>query len=321
MKPCIRQLILATVLLLSIKPLYAACTFTAPAGSDFGSPTSFAVAEWNAPSITYQTGFSCTGGLLAVLGNNSVTASFALSANQLDTSRPRMSNNAPNNTRYIPYILCMESGCTTPYTNDTPFRWSGSVLLGLLGIIGVDGSIPFYLRMQAASNLPAGLYTDTITINWTYSICQIGIGPICISSSGSGVTTLNVRVNVQNDCLIKDAPNISFGTMALPAQFQTVSSTINLSCTNAVPYSVTMISTNPVIGNWRQMSALVNGATHNMQYQLIKPNEVPWNPQDTYQNIGTGGAQIINYKARVNPDQPNLPAGSYKDTVTVTVTY
>lgn len=321
MKQYLRHLLISVILLLSMSPVFA-CTFNAaPVSADLGSPSSFLVAT-TPQKIASATGFKCPGSILAIIATSTIKATISSSAHPAGTTAQLYSSSAQ---QYIPYIMCQNSDCNTQYPVGSTIIWQDTSLIGLLGLFNAsDGSLPIYFQ-TTAKNVPAGIYTDTITIDWDYNLCNIGteiLGiKLCLYSSGTGKTSINLRLNIQKDCKINNAPDINFNKAALPSQFQAVNSTIDLQCSNKADYTVTMISANPVIGNWRQMSALVNGTTYNLQYQLLDPVNKVWDPLTGYPGTGTGDNQSMNYTARVNPDQPNLPAGNYKDTVTVTVSY
>jgi len=293
--------------------LWAACTASS-SSTNFGSVSSFTLAS-TSQVVESGTGFTCSGSALSLLSTNTVTATISNSANASGTS-PQAYNSSTGS--YIPYIICGDSACSTTYSIGSSKTWSSTSLLGLLGLFNSsDGSLPLYLKSTTGVNVPAGTYTDTITLNWSYSICFVGVLGICAYTTGKTTSTIQIQFEVTNDCSIDRAPDLNFGSASLPASFSSVSSALTIRCTMNAAYSVNLVSSNATSGDWRQMS---NGSSL-LQYQLYQPDGTAWTSSNDLSETGTGLAQNINYSAKVNPDQTNQPAGNYSDTVTVTVTY
>lgn len=305
------------VTLFSMPSAYAACTASSST-STFGTISSFTLTN-NAQTVKSGTGFVCSGSLLSLLGTNTATASIT-STTHSNGAVAQLYN--AQSGHYIPYTLCQDSACSTPYNIGGTITWSSTTLLGLLGLFNSsDGSLPLYLHTATGINVPAGTYTDTITLNWTYHICFVGVFGACIYTDGIGTSTINVTMNVSNDCYIDNAPNINFGTAALPSEFKTISNILRVRCSLNASYSVNFTSTNPIMNGWRQMQAKIDGKNYQLQYQIYKPDGSLWNDNNNYTALGNGVSQAINYTATINQKQPNQPSGSYSDVVIVTVTY
>lgn len=71
-----------------------------------------------------------------------------------------------------------------------------------------------------------------------------------------------------------------------------------------------MASSNPLSGQYRQMSSLINGTTYYLQYQLLKADSTVWTPTNDLAATGNGNSQAVSYTAQVNTSQANVPAGS-----------
>ncbi|MGK3124896.1 spore coat U domain-containing protein [Candidatus Pantoea formicae] len=310
-----KRMLMALVVLLSgwSGTLWAACTGSS-SSTALGSISSFTLAS-TAQVVETGTGFTCSGSALSLLSTNTVTGTISSSANASGTT-PRFYNSSTGS--YVPYSICSDSACSTVYNIGSSKTWSSTSLLGLLGLFNAsDGSLPLYLKTTTGVNVPAGTYTDTLTLSWNYSICFVGVLGLCVYTTGTATSTIQLQFEVTNDCAIDSAPDVDFGSASLPASFSAVSSTLAVRCTLNAAYSINLASSHASSGDWRQMS---NGDSL-LQYQLYQSDGTAWTASNNLSETGTGAAQSINYSAKINPDQTNQPAGSYSDTVTVTVTY
>ncbi len=295
----------------------ASCTIS-PGTANFGSINSFII-QSTSQIISGTTGFKCTGGNISILGTNYVNATISSTNNQNGTV-PRLKHST--STNYIPYNLCQEASCTTNYQVGSIIQWNSTTLLGLLGLFsGADGSLPIYLKTAIGSNIPAGTYTDIINIQWDWKLCDLGLLGACLFSEGSGSSTINISLDVSNICAIESPPNVNFGSAALPSSFNAINSNVlQTRCTKDANYSIKLTSTQGEIDGMRQMLATVNGSNYYLQYQLYRSG-VAWTSTNDLGMTGLGTIQDIPYQAKINADQQNIPAGSYSDTVTVTITY
>ncbi|WP_174869937.1 Csu type fimbrial protein [Pectobacterium polaris] len=297
---------------------YAACT-TPPSSTTLGPYASSIVGVNGTPQIvTSGSGFRCTGSVLSLISTNTITVTILDDSNPSGTAM-RMRRGA--STDYVPYSLCIDSGCGTLYNIGSTYTWSRTTFLGILGLFNsADGSIPIYIRTSIGNNVAAGTYTDTVTIKWDYELCSLGALGICVYERGSTTSTLNITMNITNDCQITSAPNISFGTAAFPADFAAVNNNLGVRCTLLGAYTVKLVSTHPGDANWRRMTATVGGTPYYLQYQLYRTGNIAWTETNDYSGAGTGITQNIPYTARINASQASKPEGAYKDTVTINVT-
>ena len=297
----------------------AGCT-TAPGSITLGTQNSFAVSS--SPLITSGgSGLSCTGGLLNIAGTNTITAFIGVTQHP-SNSQPRLYSGTTG--QYLPYSLCKDASCSAVYNQGDTISWSSTTALGLLGLFsGPNSTLPLYVRPVAISNLAAGTYTDVIPISWTWNMCSVAIGTLlCLADSGNVSGNVALTLNVTNFCYIDSAPNVGFGSAALPSGLTTVvANTISVRCTLNASYSVNLTSSVPVSGQYRQMASTVGGTTSYLQYQIFKGDSTVWTASTDSSATGTGTSQSFPYTASVNLAQSNQPAGNYSDMVTVTVTY
>ncbi|AZK63566.1 spore coat U domain-containing protein [Pectobacterium versatile] len=297
---------------------YAACT-TPPSSTTLGPYASSVVGVNGTPQIvTSGSGFRCTGSLLSLASTNTIQITILDDSNPSGTA---MRMRRGTSTDYVPYSLCIDSGCGTLYEIGSTYTWSRTTFLGILGLFNsADGSIPIYIRTSIGNNVSAGTYTDTVTIKWDYRLCSLGALGLCVYEEGTTTSTLNITMNITNDCQITSAPNVSFGIAAFPADFAAVNSSLGVRCTLLGAYTVKLVSTHPDDANWRRMTATVGGTPYYLQYQLYRTGNIAWTETNDYSGTGTGITQSIPYTARINASQASKPEGAYKDTVTINVT-
>ncbi|MFJ5428206.1 spore coat U domain-containing protein [Pectobacterium actinidiae] len=298
---------------------YADCTISSPSSTTLGPYASSLVGVNGTPQIVSSgSGFRCTGSILSLISTNTITATIQNDSNPSGTT---MRMRRGTSSDYVPYNLCMDSGCATLYGIGSTYTWSRTTLLDLFGLFNSpDGTMPLFIRTSIGNNVAAGSYTDTVTIKWDYSICVVGVLGLCSYDRGTLISTLHLSMNITNDCQITSAPNISFGTAAFPADFAALNNSLGVRCTLLGAYTVKLVSTHPDDANWRRMTATVGGTPYYLQYQLYRTGNIAWTETNDYSGTGTGITQSIPYTARINASQASKPEGAYKDTVTINVT-
>ena len=143
----------------------------------------------------------------------------------------------------IGYTIYGNNTTSFPITRGAQFDFGGAGgIAQSFGLIAGPGAktLPLYVSSITGSNVAAGLYTETLSIAWSWNYCSgIGIGGICAGRDiGSGTASLTVSMTVTNDCQIT-APNISFGSAPVISGFTAVTGqTISISCTKGSAYNV-----------------------------------------------------------------------------------
>lgn len=296
----------------------ASCTAPSSATSLGSYPSSAVGADGTPQIITSGSGFNCSGSALSLISTNTITATIIGDTN---ASGDGMRLKSGDGNATIAYDLCVDAGCEALYGIGSSYTWRRTTFLGILGLFNAsDGTLSLYVRTSIGNNVPAGTYTDTVTLQWDYHLCALGALGLCIYDTGTLTSTLNLSMTITNDCLISSAPDVSFGSAAFPADFPTVNNSLGVNCTNQGAYAVKLTSSHPDDANWRRMSSTLDGTEYSLQYQLYHADNTAWSENTDYTGIGSGVTQYIPYTARINGSQANKPAGSYSDVVTVTVT-
>ena len=294
----------------------AGCAVSAAAIS-FQTGSSYDVRDNVVLAASGLAGLACTGSGLSLLGGSYAKATIT-SANGFKLSA--------GGSDKIPYQLSADSGGTQIFTQGATIDYFSANLLSLLGIgSATNFSAPLYGKITAGANIAAGTYTDTLSVQWDYFVCNgIQIAVICLGAeTGQPISTVTVTVVVTRDCRI-NAPGVSFGTAALASGFSPVTQAVLVNCSKDLVYKISF--TSGASGNTRPWRAMSDGAGHDLQYNLYRADGTTiWdesNPQ-TSASIATGSSvpnQLQTYVAKVNPAQPTPPAGTYTDNVSVLVT-
>jgi spore coat protein U-like protein len=148
---------------------------------------------------------------------------------------------------------------------------------------------------------------------------------LCASPAhaASGTGQFNTTVTVVNNCSI-DAADLAFGNYSASSGFpMSASTTLSVTCTSTVPYTVAMdggVSGQPAA------RAMNDGASHTLNYGLYTTSAYATplgdgtNATSTLAGVGTGLAQSLTVYGRIPASQFVTP-GSYSDRITVTVAY
>ena len=143
------------------------------------------------------------------------------------------------------------------------------------------------------------------------------------STAGTVTATMPVTITIQNACDVSSvAPTtMDFGTQGPLTSAVNQTSTISVTCTSGAAYNIGLDGGSSGNINGRTM---VNGS-NSVAYQLYSDanHTTVWGNTigtDTVASTGTGSSQAFTVYGQV-PAQATPPAGTYNDTVNVTVTY
>lgn len=313
----------ACALMLWAGSAWAKCTSVVPAPAAFGSLNSAQVLSTVQTASSSNSGLQCNGSVLSVLSS---TDSFKVKVTSATSGLVGPTGDI------IPYTLYADATTTYPITRGNFFEFRTTGILDLLGLLnGTPKAVPLYMRTLVGSNVAAGLYQETLNVQWEWSYCEgIGLGGFCIGQdTGSYTKTLLVSMTVTNDCQIT-TPNISFGSAPVVAGFGTVSQSLSVSCTKGSNYTVGLDDGLNVASGRRRMKSTANNY---LAYDIFKSaSTVRWGSSGTARRAstdadvnpgaGTGtGSQVFNYNAKVYTDQATPPAASYTDSVILDVQF
>ena len=295
----------------------AGCTVAAaatPAG--FGTISSTLVRTVAQSTSTSSAGISCTPGGIALFN----TAYFKAKITSTQSGLVGPTGDV------ITYTIYPGNTTAHPIARGATFDFTS---FGLLGS-NAPSAIPLYFT-TAINNVAAGVYTETLKVQWDWYYCTgLGIGNICLGSdTGVGqISYLTVTMTVANDCTIT-AANIAFGSAPVVSAFSTVSQTASVACTKGSAYTVGFSDgLHPVSTGGRRR--MISGSNYLAYDIFISAGTTRWGSVGAARrasstaevNPGNGlgtGSQIFNYNARIYTDQTTPPVGTYTDSVVLDV--
>jgi spore coat protein U-like protein len=209
----------------------------------------------------------------------------------------------------------------------------GSTFFGVLTPVMVNVSIPalgsrtgsatMYGRVLSGQTTAVpGAYQDQFIGNHTaLTVNESGTSPpgSCSTSIVSSFP-FTATANVVSQCAVS-ATSLDFGTVGLLLANTDGTSTLSVQCANGIAYQVGLSNGLNAAGTTRRMS----GPGGLVSYELYRNSTRTqrWGNTlntDTVIGSGNGSSQSLTVYGRV-PSQTTPSAGTYNDTITVTVTY
>ncbi|TLX54417.1 spore coat U domain-containing protein [Stutzerimonas nosocomialis] len=304
-------------------PARAACSVYSP-DSNLGTISSLDLVN-NAQRSSAAGGFYCSGSLqllsTAYIRVALVSSDFRLTGSQGGS---------------VPFSVFANNGYTQALQPGQTAQFSASSLLNLGG---TGAGIPLYLSTALGANVPAGTYTGTVTLRWHWAVCSLGLTGICAwerspglvqpcplglvcgapTDWGSGaLTTIRVTLVVTKACQFVSLPAVDLGRKALVSQFDKVSQTLSVRCTNTEGFTISFGNGQNYQAPWRQMALGGNRLRYNL-YRTADQSLLT--PSQTLDAVGTGLNQGFQVQVLVDPHQRDVPPGTYADNVVVTLSY
>lgn len=157
---------------------------------------------------------------------------------------------------------------------------------------------------------------------------------LVMSSGVVAQTTSNfqAKIVITKDCAISGTSgDLDFGSVASTVTApQSASATgLKIKCTNLTPYQIGLQSTasGASTDGTGTMTYTQGGTTYNIGYQLYQTaGATPWGnvntgTANTQAGVGTGADQAYTVYGKTTAANFNVPAGTYTDTVQVTLYY
>ena len=185
--------------------------------------------------------------------------------------------------------------------------------------ITMRGRISGGQNSSQAGFYTSGFYGGQTRVSYRYD--YVG-NCAAISSFGGVQAPFTVRTTVLNTCTI-NAASLNFGANGVLASNVDSSNTISINCNSGLPYAIGLDgglsgASNPEA---RKMTNGPEQVTYAIYQNAARTQ--PWGNStgiNTVSSVGTGLNQVFTAYGRV-PTQTTPQAGTYTDTVVVTVTY
>lgn len=151
------------------------------------------------------------------------------------------------------------------------------------------------------------------------------VASIAILSSNLYAEPLAVTASVVNACTFSSSPTLAFGVYS-PASASTVqNSTVAVTCTNTSGYSIASDIGTGSGASYTNRKLTAAGSTLNYNLYLGTNQTQVWGDgtSSTQPLTGTGNglSQVIEFNGQIPSGQTSVMAGSFTDTVTMTVTF
>ena len=218
----------------------------------------------------------------------------------------------------------------------------------LTSFSGPNSSIPLFFtstQTSGVSDLAPGVYEDTITLRWYYSIPETGSGGSTTYSNSTGFqrpvgTTnldwgtgdqliLTVRMTVTASCNISDYGTINFESQPLVRKFEDKYASVTVTCSAGTTYSLGLsdgLHYDASTGKRRMVSA----AGNYIIYDVYKADGTTrwgstgadrWESVDVTPAATNADQRVHEGVAKVMTGQSTPPVGTYSDTLTVEVKF
>jgi spore coat protein U-like protein len=287
-------------------------------------------------NATATLNYSCTynGGLLGGLYGVYVRMCFSIGTGvQSSGYNPRQMTSTPGDTMTFQlYRDAARSLIWGSVDNATYAAFQQDLSFTILANgTSQGGSVTVYGQVPAGqTNIGVGTYNDVfsgthtkLSYNYNEALLSLGTFPATCGNANLGSFPFTASATVPPYCKLAGATDLDFGTV--PGLIGTAIdkvSTISMNCTARTSWQLGLDYGQHALGAQRRM---LRGAGGTINYGLYSDSarSVAWGNTlgtDTVTGSGSGTSQSATVYGRV-PAQAAVPAGSYADIVTVTVTY
>lgn len=284
---------------------------------------------------------TCNTAGLAVLGSARVRLCLSIGDGSGGAGQylPRRMSSGSNLLAYQLYRDAARSqvwGATGNASVPTPTVVDLAYSVPLLGG-SLTVPVTVYGRVPSGQALTVGSYGSSFsgaaaTIQYAFNESIIGnttVPTTCTSAITGAKTASNaflftVSATVAPQCSTYVTSDLDFGTVTTPRITSNIdkATTIGLTCTNQTAWNIGLDNGGNANGSVRRMRQGTSG--NYVSYELYRDSarSLRWGNTigtDTLTGTGNGAAQTTTVYGRVAPQSP--AAGSYQDTITVTITY
>ncbi|HWV53629.1 spore coat protein U domain-containing protein [Pseudorhodoplanes sp.] len=265
----------------------------------------------------------CTG----LIGLMQVCPSFSAGTGGANGSTSRHLKRV-GGTETINVQLFQDAGYSIPWGSLTDPSLGTVPAIGVVLVLGLGGTATqtVYARLFGNQQTAApGTYTSTIDMSLRFGAVSLltGCNSPLLTSTQNG-PSFQVQATVPKSCLLSVQDHVNFGAVPLLNSNIDTQGSLAVQCTNTTPYNIALSAGNGTGATVtdRKMTG-PGGATVN--YQIFRDSGMSQNwgqtiGSDTYAATGSGLLTLKPVFGRV-PPQTTPAAGTYNDTLLVTLTY
>lgn len=302
------------------------CTITTTPNTNFGSVNVLSASPTDSTSTL---SYTCSHSEFFTAYSATLCFNIGPSANTAINPRQMLAaGNTLNYQLYQDSARSMNWG--SQYGALQPVMVNISLPAAFFGTSTTSGTLTIYGRLPGGQTLVIpGSYNDTffgpraqMTKNQRSGFLSPPPPPgVCGATVGANFP-FNVQANVPSSCFV-NASTLNFGNVGLLNSAVSASTSLGVQCSRTTPYNVGLSAGLNSGGNINARQMVLG--TNSINYQLYRDatrTQVWGNTigSNTVAGIGTGNTQNLNVYGTV-PVQGTPAAGTYNDTIVVTVTY
>jgi spore coat protein U-like protein len=309
------------------------CGSSAPFSDvQFGS---FDVLAGQAVTATGTASVTCTGG--------SPNTSYRFCANLRkgpDASGSQRYMVLSGGSNLLAFNLYQDAAHAVPFGNwIDPFLGGGlqaDISTNSSGNISISNQTVIYAVVPGSQQgVPPGSYQEymaSVSTQYLYYGTLTSANIPCETGSSYLTVGFYVYATVNTNCNVGTSNTLAFGTASIVSHAATATGSISVQCTSGTPYAIGLDNGTHASGSQRRMYSAATGGYVNYGIYVDANLTQPWSAatsSTTCTNgagtcytagVGSGAFQSVPVYGNV-PQQPTVRAGSYSDTVTVSVYY
>jgi spore coat protein U-like protein len=211
------------------------CSITSP-GVQLAYPA-------NSAPVIAQTGFTVT--CVRNLASDPTSISYSITVNN-GINPNGINNRAFSGANSMRYDVYRDASCSTTWKGTQSINDS---ITTLSGFIPVSKTTPYWGCVVTAQSPAAGTYTDTVTMTLAYG-------------TSTAVNTFPVSISTPATCSVTTPPaNVAFGTYVAMGPAVNAASNFAVTCTNYLPYTMSLDAGSGVIAGLQYNVALSSTAS------------------------------------------------------------
>lgn len=330
------RLAVAVLLLGAATPAHAdSTTCTASlSGLAFGAVDPYGGAVTTTATLDYTCTYNCSGLLDCLVGG--LSASYVSMCFNIESGASGGGNCNPrrllSGSNAMQFQIYKDAGHANSWGSDSGCGGTNVRVDTSFPLLGnhssQSGSLTVYGRVPSGQTaLVPGAYSNDFTgstklsYRWTTALLGLGTYPGCGTAS-NGAFPFTATASVAKQCTVS-ATDIDFGSQGTLTSAALATSTITAKCTNTTAYQIGLDDGSNASGGTRRMKR--SGSADYVDYELYRDSgrTLRWGQTlnvDRVSATGNATSQGFTVYGRV-PVQTTPRAGSYADTVKVTVTY